>query len=91
MRRMDDAGKGGRVMKKLKPGDVIFEADPEHGVVEHMSYEIVTSYNTDARAEDGVSWSDQFTDDEIRTGQAFLSREDAAYALKIKRDDQSRA
>lgn len=77
-------------MAELKPGDVIFEADPEHGVVEHVIYEVITVYNTDARAEDGKFWADQFTDAEIKNGEAFLNREDAEHALIIERENQKR-
>lgn len=77
-------------MAELKPGDVLFEADPEHGVVEHVIYEVITVYNTDARAEDGKSWADQFTDAEIKIGGAFLNREDAEHALIIEREIQEK-
>lgn len=77
-------------MKRLKPGDVIYEADAEHGVVEHVIYEVITVYNTDARAEDGKSWADQFSDNEIKAGQAFFVREDAEAALIIEREKQER-
>ena len=73
---------------------MIFVSDPEYGVVEHVVYEVLTVYNTDARADDGTSWADQFTEQEIRFSGIYETREDAEHALEILRrelPDQSRA
>lgn len=69
----------------------IYKADPKHGIVEHKVNEIVTIYYTDARAEDGETWADQFTEEEIKAGILYGDPEAAAVAAERKKIDQSRA
>lgn len=69
----------------------IYMADPKHGVVEHTVSQIVTIYQTDARAEDGETWADQFTEEEIEAGTIYKRPEEAKAAAARKKIDQSRA
>lgn len=69
----------------------IYKADPKHGIVEHKVNQIVTIYHTDARAEDGETWADQFTEDEIMKGKGFETASGAAAAVQRATEDQSRA
>lgn len=56
-------------------GDVIFEVDPEHGVVEHKIYEVCVVYKTTATDDSGTEWDDFYTSDDI--GTAYKTRQDA--------------
>lgn len=69
----------------------IYKADPKHGIVEHKVNQIVTIYYTDARAEDGETWADQFTEKEIEAGSLYERPDAAEVAAARKRIDQSRA
>ena len=71
--------------------DSIYEADPKHGIVEHKVNQIVTIYHTDAKAADGETWADQFTEDEIMKGKAFETASGAAVTVQRATEDQSRA
>lgn len=63
----------------------IYQADPKHGIVEHKVNEIVTIYYTDARAEDGETWADQFTEEEIEGGTLYERPDAAEVAAAIKK------
>lgn len=69
----------------------IYQADPKHGIVEHKVNQIATIYYTDARAEDGETWADQFTEEEIEAGTLYESPDAAEVAAARKKIDQSRA
>lgn len=69
----------------------IFVRDPKHGIVEHTVNQIVTIYYTDAKAPDGETWADQFTEEEIKAGILYGDPEAAAVAAERKKIDQSRA
>ena len=69
----------------------IYREDPKHGLVLHKVNEIVTIYHTDARAEDGETWADQFTEEELEAGTLYETQEAAAAVAERKKKDQSRA
>ena len=71
--------------------DSIYEADPKHGIVEHKVNQIATIYYTDAKAADGETWADQFTEAEIMEGKGFETASGAAVTVQRATEDQSRA
>lgn len=63
----------------------IFVHDPKHGIVEHTINQVVTIYYTDAKAADGTTWADQFTEEEIEAGTIYKRPEEARAAAERKR------
>ena len=57
-------------------GELLYEADGEHGVVAHRVTDVHWIANTFACAEDGAEWADFWTDEDI--GNSFEKATDAA-------------
>ncbi len=64
-----------RLIPVPAPGDVLYEADPEHGVVKHTVTDVHWVANTTAVDDDGKTWADYYTDEDI--GMAQPTREAA--------------
>lgn len=56
-------------------GELLYEADPAHGVVTHRVDSVHWVANTTATDKDGCEWADFWTDDDI--GDAFTQASDA--------------
>lgn len=65
-------------------GELLYEADAEHGVVAHRVTDVHWVANTAAVAEDGCEWADYWTDDDI--GNAFEKVSDAAKKVEELKD-----
>lgn len=64
-----------------KEGDIIYEVDPNYGVVTHKVSSVIWVVNTEASDDSGhYYWADQWSPMDI--GEAYFSREDADNALK---------
>lgn len=74
------ARKEGKLLVTPAVGQILYEADPEHGVVEHTVTETHWFINTNAVAGDGCTWADQWTEDDI--GDSFDNDADAMRKLE---------
>lgn len=73
------AEKEGRLLIVPAPGDVLYETDPEHGVVKHTVTDVHWAANTSAVDDNGTAWADYYTEEDIDT--AHNTREAAEDAL----------
>ena len=73
------ADREGRVHILPRPGDVLYETDPEHGVVKHTVTDVHWVANTSAVDDNGKTWADYYTEEDIET--AHPSREAAEAVL----------
>ena len=64
----------------VKPGDVLYEADHEHGVIKHTIREVGWFAHSDAVDDAGKSWWDHWGPHDIDT--AYKTREGAEAARK---------
>lgn len=71
--------KEGRLLVVPCHGEVLYEADGEHGVVKHIVTDLHWVANTMAQDDHGMAWADYYTDEEIET--AHPTREAAEAAL----------
>lgn len=71
--------KEGRLLVAPRPGDVLYEADGEHGVVKHTVTDVHWVANTSAVDDNGMAWADYYTEEDIKT--AHQTREAAEIAL----------
>lgn len=75
-----EAKVAGKVCITPAVGQVLFEADPEHGVIEHTVTDVFWVANTNAVSGDGYTWADQWTNEDI--GDAFDNDKDAMKKLE---------
>lgn len=75
-----EAAKQGRVVIVPRPGDVLYETDPAHGVVKHTVTDVHWVANTSAVDDDGQTWADYYADEDIET--AHHTREAAEAVLQ---------
>ena len=66
-------------------GELLFEADGEHGVVAHRVTDVHWVANTAAVAEDGTEWADFWTEEDI--GNSFDKATDAAKKVEEIRNE----
>lgn len=69
----------GRLFIVPAPGDVLYETDPEHGVVKHTVTDVHWVANTSAVDDNGMTWADYYTEEDIKT--AHNTREAAEAVL----------
>lgn len=69
----------GRLVRVPRPGDVLYETDPEHGVVKHTVTDVYWGANTRAVDDNGQTWADYYTNEDIET--AHTTREAAEAVL----------
>lgn len=69
----------GVTVPPCKVGDTIYEVDPEHGVVTHNVYDVCFVYKTTAIDDNGMTWDDFFTSDDIDA--AYMTRREAEAEL----------
>lgn len=74
-----EAAKHGRLFIVPAPGDVLYETDPEHGVVKHTVTDVHWVSNTSAVDDNGMAWADYYTEEDIET--AHPTREAAEAVL----------
>lgn len=74
-----DMLKEGRLIPVPAPGDVLYETDPEHGVVKHTVTDVHWVANTSAVDDNGTVWADYYTEEDIYT--AHHTREAAAAVI----------
>lgn len=74
------------IVLPCKVGDVVYEADGEHGVVTHNITEVHWVFNTRATDDAGNKWTEYYCDEDIL--EAYFTREEVEKALK-KRDNQN--
>lgn len=72
--------KEGRLVPVPAPGDVLYETDPEHGVVKHTVTDVHWVANTSAVDDNGKEWADYYTDEDIQTAHPNREAAEAAQA-----------
>ena len=63
-----------------RPGDVLYETDAAHGVIKHTVTDVHWMANTNAEDDNGITWADYYTDEEMET--AHQTREAAEAAME---------
>lgn len=79
LQELAKAEKEGRLFIVPAPGDVLYETDPEHGVVKHTVTDVHWVSNTSAVDDNGMAWADYYTEEDIET--AHHNREAAEAVL----------
>lgn len=70
----------GRLLIVPTPGDVLYETDPEHGVVKHTVTDVHWVANTSAVDDNGQAWADYYTDEDIKTAHPNREAAEAVQA-----------
>ena len=79
LKTLAEQEKKGRLLQVPCHGEVLYEIDPEHGVVKHIVTDLHWTVDTIARDDRGMTWYDYYTSEEIET--AYPTREAAEAAL----------
>lgn len=79
LQELAKAEKEGRLVLVPRPGDVLYETDPAHGVVKHTVTDVYWGANTSAVDDNGQTWADYYTNEDIET--AHTTREAAEAVL----------
>lgn len=79
LQELAKAEKEGRLAIVPAPGDVLYETDPAHGVVKHTVTDVYWGANTNAVDDNGQTWADYYTNEDIET--AHTTREAAEAVL----------
>lgn len=74
------AEKEGRLVLVPRPGDVLYETDPAHGVVKHTVTDVYWGANTSAVDDNGQTWADYYTNEDIETAHTTREAAEAVMA-----------
>lgn len=74
------AEREGRLVRVPRPGDVLYETDPAHGVVKHTVTDVYWGANTRAVDDNGQTWADYYTNEDIETAHTTRKAAEAVLA-----------